>query len=273
VSVEDSHANILDEELARYRFDTDALGEEGEFSRDSALSPSSAEPEPGVMTSAKFQSRTAGSTHRLERRGDLSRPQSLGSMMRCPPSTLQTRQDVEADVVSDQASVSDVDMSFLLEEQNTQLYAEKSNDSAHRQQLVQIEVPPSWVHGGIYVDLNRKRFWMEVPEGNSPGDKLQVQLPGAWPLPGCQQRDLLNRIRMDGPLKWFRAASDESANRGTEQLEGDWCSRESLSQGPQWICDETRKAHRIEQYRMLSGCRMDPTVLTIAECEEVAADL
>lgn len=145
----------------------------------------------------------------------------------------------------------------------TILSHEQSIDADRQAHLVNMTVPEYRFHmdGHYQVEYKRKLYWVKVPEGYGPGDQVCIRLPSVPPLQEFNKRQILRNLRQ--PLTWFQQqpASNcaDDCNCGCNP-----CLRE----GHRFICDESRRRTRLNEYRSMRGSSMDPTVRPILEDDE-----
>lgn len=160
--------------------------------------------------------------------------------------------------------------------EDTFLFAEQSYDMEQGAQLVKVIIPITlageefqvdWTPVGSLRQSSCKSFKIHVPEGKQAGDELTLRLPIVAAVDGPSKREISRQLAAP-TLKWFRARADPP-DATTACCENCVCVR-CLREGPPWVCDEMRRLDRLERYRWMRGCRMDPSVRTI---EEEAGDV
>lgn len=154
--------------------------------------------------------------------------------------------------------------------EHTTLFAEQGYDMEQGAQLVKVIIPTTrpgeafqvdWTPTGSLRKSSCKSFQIQVPEGKQAGDELTLRLPVVPTIDVASKRELSRHLRALGPLKWSRVAPLDVHWSCSEKCVCVRCLRE----GPSWVCDEMRKLERLERYRWMRGCSMDPSVRTIEE--------
>lgn len=157
-----------------------------------------------------------------------------------------------------------------LPREHTMLHAEQCYDMEQGAQLVKVIIPTTrpgeafqvdWTPSGSLRKATCKSFQIQVPEGKQAGDELTLRLPVVAAIDGQSKREISRQLRAAGPLKWHRVAPPDVHWSCSENCV---CAR-CLREGPSWVCDEMRRLDRLERYRWMRGCSMDPSVRTIEE--------
>lgn len=157
--------------------------------------------------------------------------------------------------------------------EHTVLFEEQSSDMAQGDQLVKVTIPTTrpgepfqvdWTPPGSLRQSKCKSFQIQVPEGMKAGDELTLRLPVVLALDGVARRDISRSLTQLGALKWSRPPGVATSDVPGSCREKCVCVQ-CLREGPSWVCDEARRQDRMERYRWIRGCSMDPSVRTIEE--------